>query len=70
MCLLSVKTLDLLGPGQLKRDVPYFWYLPNYNYLHLHLFYLFNFRGNVTSAGLFLATIIVNKKVISNYYKE
>ena len=57
MCLLSLKTLDLLGPGQLKRDVPYFWYLPNYFYLHHLFFYLSSGAAvNVTSAGLFLAT--------------
>ena len=34
---LILKTLVLLGPGQLKRDVPYFWHPRNYFIYYIHL---------------------------------
>ena len=47
MCLLSLKTLDLLGPGQLKRPISGIFAI---------IYLISGAAVNVTSAGLFLAT--------------
>ena len=71
MCLLSLKTLDLLGPGQLKRPISGIFQII---FIYIFIFFIYLISGaavNVTSAGLFLATHnSYNKKVISNYCKE
>ena len=41
-----LKTLVLLDPGQLNRDVPYFWYLRNYFIYIFVFFYLLHFRNS------------------------
>ena len=72
MCLLSLKTLDLLGPGQLKRPISGIFQII---FIYIFIFFIYLISGaavNVTSAGLFLAThnSYLIKKVISNYCKE
>ena len=56
MCLLLLKTLDLLGPGQLKRPISGIFQII---FIYIFIFFIYLILGavvNVTSAGLFLAT--------------
>ena len=58
MCLLSLKTLDLLGPGQLKGMCPISGIF-QIIFIYIFIFFIYLISGaavNVTSAGLFLAT--------------